>query len=80
MAAKFENFGLTDLVARPEDAFRLASLAMAEGQRIRGYRGDYFRCYVGDATVVVRAMPTRTAGRTSCWEWIPMPPPRACGM
>ncbi len=62
MAAKFENFGLMDLVARPEDAFRLASLAMAEGQRIRGYRGDYFRCYVGDATVVVRAMPDPDSG------------------
>ena len=62
MAARFENFGLADLVARPEDAFRLCSLAMAEGQRVRGYRGDYFRLYVGDAIVNVRTMPDPETG------------------
>lgn len=56
MAAEFANLGLTDLVAKPQDAFRLVSLAMAEGQRVRGYRGDYYRCYLGDAVLVVRAM------------------------
>lgn len=47
MAAYFESFGLRELAAAPEDAFRLASLAMAEGQRIPGYgpppRTDYTR-------------------------------------
>lgn len=56
MAARFESFGLTELVEKPEDAFRLASLTMTEGQRVRGYRGDYFRLYVGDAVVIVRTM------------------------
>ena len=54
MAAYFESFGLRELAAAPEDAFRLASLAMAEGQRIPGYGGDYFRMYLGDAQVFVR--------------------------
>lgn len=31
MAARFDSFGLEDLVARPEDAFRLCALAMAQG-------------------------------------------------
>lgn len=62
MAARFENFVLSGLVARGEDAFRLCSLAMAEGQRIRGYRGDYFRLYVGDAIVNVRTMPDPETG------------------
>lgn len=62
MAARFENFGLEDLAARPEDAFRLCSLAMAEGQRIRGYRGDYYRLYLGDAIVNVRTMPDPETG------------------
>ena len=56
MAARFDSFGLQDLTARPEDAFRLAGLAMAEGQRVRGYRGDYYRYRMGDAVVVVRTM------------------------
>ena len=56
MAQRYECFGLTDLVARPEDAFRLASLAMTGGQRVRGYRGDYYRYFLGDAQVVVRTM------------------------
>lgn len=62
MAARFENFGLSDLVARGEDAFRLCSLAMAEGQRVRGWRGDYYRLYVGDAVVSVRTMPDPATG------------------
>lgn len=56
MAARFDSFGLEDLVARPEDAFRLCALAMAQGQRIRGYRGDYYRLYLGDAIVNLRTM------------------------
>lgn len=56
MAERYECFGLTDLVARPEDAFRLASLAITGGQRVRGYRGDYYRYFLGDAQVVVRTM------------------------
>lgn len=69
MAAYFESFGLRELAAAPEDAFRLASLAMAEGQRIPGYGGDYFRMYLGDARSS-SAPPGRTA-RTSCWAWTP---------
>lgn len=56
MAERYECFGLEDLVARPEDAFRLAGLAMTGGQRVRGYRGDYYRYFLGDAQVVVRTM------------------------
>ena len=62
MAARFENFGLQDLVVKGEDAFRLCSLAMAEGQRIRGWRGDYYRLYLGDAIVNVRTMPDPDTG------------------
>lgn len=54
MALRLDSFGLTELAAKPEDAFRLAGLAMAEGQRIPGYGGDYYRCRMGDAAVVVR--------------------------
>lgn len=50
----FENFGLRDLVAKPEDAFRLAALASVEGQRIRAYGGEYCRYRMGDAVAVVR--------------------------
>ena len=32
MATAFENFALTDLVRKPEDALRLASLAAVEGR------------------------------------------------
>ena len=41
MAMRLDSFGLTELAAKPEDAFRLAGLAMAEGRRIPGYGGDY---------------------------------------
>ncbi len=83
MAARFENFGLQDLVAKGEDAFRLCSLAMAEGQRIRGCRGDYYRLFVGDAIVDVRTMPDPDTGEelllgmdthavSHCiWEFVP---------
>lgn len=54
MSSHFENFGLSELVARPEDAVRLASLAMVQGRRIAGYEGDYYRCELGDAVVAVR--------------------------
>lgn len=54
MAFCFENFGLSELVARPEDAFRLATLASVEGQRIPGYGGEYCRDRLGDAIVNVR--------------------------
>lgn len=54
MSAFFENFGLSELVAKPEDAFRLATLASVEGQRIPGYGGEYCRCRLGDAIVNVR--------------------------
>lgn len=62
MAKRFDSFGLTDLVAKPEDAFRLADLILAEGQRIPGYRGDYYRYYLGDAVVVLRTMPDSETG------------------
>lgn len=42
MAARLDSFGLAELAAKPEDAFRLAGLAMAEGIRVAGYRGDYY--------------------------------------
>lgn len=54
MALRLDSFGLTELAAKPEDAFRLASLAMAEGSRLPGYGGDYYRLRMGDAQVVVR--------------------------
>ncbi len=57
MAARFDSFGLADLVAKPEDAFRLADLILAEGQRVPGYRGDYYRYCMGDAIVILRTMP-----------------------
>lgn len=53
MALRLDSFGLSDLAAKPEDAFRLASLAMAEGRRIPGYGGDYYYYWIGDAAVVV---------------------------
>ncbi|MDE7262068.1 MAG: hypothetical protein K2N78_08445 [Oscillospiraceae bacterium] len=62
MALRLDSFGLTELAARPEDAFRLASLAMAEGQRIPGYGGDYYRMRVGDAQVVVRTRGNQETG------------------
>lgn len=54
MAFRLDSFGLTELAAKPEDAFRLASLAMAEGQRIPGYGGDFYRFRMGDAAAVIR--------------------------
>ena len=42
MAMRLDSFALTELAAKPEDAFRLASLAMAEGRRVPGYGGDYY--------------------------------------
>lgn len=54
MAMRLDSFGLTELTAKPEDAFRLASLAMAEGRRIPGYGGDYYYYRIGDAAVVIR--------------------------
>ena len=62
MALRLDSFALTDLAAKPEDAFRLASLAMAEGQRIPGYGGDYYRLRVGDAQVVVRTRGNQETG------------------
>lgn len=56
MAVRFDSFSLNDLVAKPDDAFRLCSLAMAGGQRVSGYGGDYFRMYLGDTMVIVRTM------------------------
>lgn len=56
MAVRFDSFSLSELVAKPDDAFRLCSLAMVGGQRVQGYSGDYFRMYLGDAMVIVRTM------------------------
>lgn len=63
MALRLDSFGLTELAARPEDAFRLASLAMAEGTRLPGYGGDYYRLRMGDAQVVVRTGRDRAGGQ-----------------
>ena len=54
MATAFANFGLTDLVAKPEDALRLATLAAVDGTKIRGYGGVYFQYRMGDAIALVR--------------------------
>lgn len=54
MALRLDSFGLSDLAAKPEDAFRLVGLAMAEGRRIPGLGGDYYYYRIGDAAVVVR--------------------------
>lgn len=54
MAARLDSFGLTELAARPEDAFRLTSLAMAEGRRIPGYGGDYYYYRIGDAAAIIQ--------------------------
>ncbi len=56
MAARLDSFGLAELAAKSEDAFRLAGLAMAEGARVAGYRGDYYRYRMGDAVAVIRTM------------------------
>ena len=62
MAVRFDSFSLTDMVAKPDDAFRLCSLAMAGGQRVSGYGGDYFRMYLGDTMVIVRTMQDISTG------------------
>lgn len=54
MAARLDSFGLSELTAKPEDAFRLVELVMAEGRRIPGYGGDYYYDRIGDAAAVVR--------------------------
>lgn len=63
MAIRFDSFSLTDLVAKPDDAFRLCSLAMVGGQRVQGYSGDYFRMYLGDTMVVIRTMLDTESGQ-----------------
>ncbi len=65
MAIRFDSFSLNDLAAKPDDAFRLCSLAMTGGQRVQGYSGDYFRMYLGDAMVVVRTMLDSETGEES---------------
>ena len=62
MATRFDSFSLNQLVAKPDDAFRLCSLAMAGGQRVQGYSGDYFRMYLGDAMVIMRTMHDLSSG------------------
>lgn len=62
MAVRFDSFSLNELTAKSDDAFRLCSLAMASGQRVQGYGGDYFRMYLGDAMVVVRTMHDLSTG------------------
>ena len=54
MAMRLDSFALTELAAKPEDAFRLASLAMTEGRRVPGYGGDYYYYPMGDAAAVIR--------------------------
>mgnify|MGYP001025305758 FL=1 len=63
MALRLDSFGLTELAAKPEDAFRLAGLAMAEGSRLPGYGGDYYRLRMGDAQVVARTGRDRESGQ-----------------
>lgn len=69
MAARLDSFALTELAARPEDAFRLAELAMAEGRRIPGYGGDYYYYRIGDAAAVIR---TRLDPETGAEELLGM--------
>lgn len=64
MATAFEHFALTDLVAKPEDALRLASLAAVEGEKIRGYGGNYFQYRMGDARVIVRTAMNYDSGES----------------
>ena len=64
MATAFEHFALTDLVAKPEDALRLASLAAVEGEKIRGYGGNYFQYRMGDAQVIVRTAMNYDSGES----------------
>lgn len=62
MALQLDSFGLKELSAKPEDAFRLAALAMAEGQRVPGYGGDYYRLRIGDAQAVIRTRGSQETG------------------
>ena len=62
MAIRFDSFSLNDLAAKPDDAFRLCSLAMTGGQRVQAYGGEYFRMYLGDTMVIVRTMHDLTTG------------------
>ena len=64
MATAFENFALGELVKKPEDALRLASLAAAEGEKIRGYAGNYFQYWMGDAAVIVRTLQNYDTGES----------------
>lgn len=76
MAARLDSFALTELAARPEDAFRLAELAMAEGSRIPGYGGDYYYYRIGDAAAVIR---TRLDPETGAEELLGMDTHAASG-
>lgn len=76
MAARLDSFALTELAARPEDAFRLAELAMAEGRRIPGYGGDYYYYRIGDAAAVIR---TRLDPETGAEELLGMDTHAASG-
>ena len=67
MALRLDSFGLGDLAARPEDAFRLANLALAEGARLPGYGGDYYRLRIGDAQLLVRMGRDRESGQEALW-------------
>ena len=69
MAARLDSFALAELAARPEDAFRLAELAMAEGSRIPGYGGDHYYYRIGDAAAVIR---TRLDPETGEEELLPV--------
>lgn len=76
MAVRLDSFALTELAARPEDAFRLAELAMAEGSRIPGYGGDYYYYRIGDAATVIR---TRLDPETGAEELLGMDTHAASG-
>jgi len=56
MAGMFECFSLEELIAKPEDAFRLASLAAAQGREVKGYCGTYHQLDMGDARLSVRTI------------------------
>ena len=84
MAARLDSFGLSELTSKPEDAFRLATLAMAEGRRVPGYGGDHYYYWMGDAAAVfhVRLDPETgeeellgmdTHARTGCGLWACVP-------
>ena len=55
MAGRFETFSLQELTVKPEDAFRLASLAADQGRELRAYGGSYYQYDLGDARLSVRA-------------------------